>query len=197
VLAVWTGGGGIVCIIVRHDVWLAYNVTTQNLNYYATIAASAKVKRAVFGVFVETDERGPDLTFPSACRIMEDAGVAYTIVKYGDVNRRGEGTTPYRLSRGNGPIPSTNNGNTGNNLPASALSSNDLLRVLAEVIDLPRAVNQVFSMGVGNRVDAEVLVYMKSQGWPERVQIGLLLGDFMDVLEAKYIEHSASQLEYK
>ena len=39
-------------------------------------------------------------------------------------------------------------------------------------MDLPKAYNNVYGIGPGTRLDAEILVYMKSQGWPERVQVG-------------------------
>lgn len=35
-------------------------------------------------------------------------------------------------------------------------------------------------------MDAEILVYMKSQGWPERVQVGLLVGDMMEKIEERW-----------
>ena len=66
------------------------------------------------------------------------------------------------------------------------MSSDDLMRIIAEVIDLPKTFNTVYGVGAGSDVDREILSYMKSQGWPERVQIGLLCGDFMEKAEAAY-----------
>jgi len=46
----------------------------------------------------------------------------------------------------------------------------------------------VYGIGPGTLLDQEILIYMKSQGWPERVQVGLLMGDMMDSIEKKYEE---------
>lgn len=62
------------------------------------------------------------------------------------------------------------------------------MRVLAECVDIPKAFDQVFGIGPGSKLDAEILVYMKSMGWPERVQVGLLMGDMMERVEKKYLE---------
>jgi hypothetical protein len=43
--------------------------------------------------------------------------------------------------------------------------------VLVEAVDLPKAYGQVYGMGPGTALDAEILVYMKSRGWSERVQV--------------------------
>jgi hypothetical protein len=56
------------------------------------------------------------------------------------------------------------------------------------VVDLPKTFDNVYGMGSGGQLDQEILVYMKSQGWPERVQVALLLGDLMERIETKYLE---------
>merc|ERR1711988_1606255 len=66
------------------------------------------------------------------------------------------------------------------------LSSDDLMRIIAEVVDIPKTFNNVYGIGAGSKVDTEILTFMKSQGWPERVQIGLLCGDFMEKAETAY-----------
>jgi hypothetical protein len=57
---------------------------------------------------------------------------------------------------------------------------------VTEVVDLPKSFNNVYGIGPGTRLDTEILVYMKSQGWPERVQVGLLVGDMMEKIEQRY-----------
>ena len=44
-------------------------------------------------------------------------------------------------------------------------------QVLSEVVDIPKTFNNVYGIGPGTRLDAEISVYMKSQGWPVRVQV--------------------------
>lgn len=46
---------------------------------------------------------------------------------------------------------------------------------MSESIDLPKSFDQVYGVGPGGQLDQEILVYMKSQGWPERVQVKLSL----------------------
>ena len=38
-------------------------------------------------------------------------------------------------------------------------------------MDIPKTFNNVYGIGPGTRLDAEISVYMKSQGWPVRVQV--------------------------
>ena len=49
-------------------------------------------------------------------------------------------------------------------------------------MDIPKTFNNVYGIGPGTRLDAEISVYMKSQGWPVRVQVSghHLLGDLTD-----------------
>jgi hypothetical protein len=42
---------------------------------------------------------------------------------------------------------------------------------MAEIVDIPKTFNSVYGVGGGTLLDAEVHVYMKSQGWPERTQV--------------------------
>ena len=48
---------------------------------------------------------------------------------------------------------------------------NGLVQVLLEAVDLPKTYNSVYGVGAGTTLDSEILIYMKSQGWPERVQV--------------------------
>jgi hypothetical protein len=111
------------------------------------------------------------------------------------LSKVGESKVPYRIVRGSLPLPQ-----------GKILSHEDLLRMFVEVIDLPKSFNNVYGVGPGTALDTEILVYMKSQGhsltllthsltslltyllkgWPERVQIGLLMGDMMEKIEKSY-----------
>jgi hypothetical protein len=55
---------------------------------------------------------------------------------------------------------------------SSRLSSS---QVLSETVDLPKTYNTVYGIGPGSAIDSEILVFMKSRGWPERVQVGMLM----------------------
>lgn len=161
-----------------NEAWIAFNVSSSELSSMADIAVKNGVKRAVFAVPVGEDEAGADVTFDPACDKMKSAGVDYTIIKFGanSASRMGEAKFPYRIVRGESALPEG----------GEILSSDDLMRIITEVIDLPKTFNTVYGIGPGSHVDREILSYMKSQGWPERVQIGLLCGDFMEKIEDAY-----------
>ena len=57
---------------------------------------------------------------------------------------------------------------------APKLSSGDLCRIISEVLDIPKTYGETYGLGPGSKVDSEILVYMKSQGWPERVQVKVI-----------------------
>jgi len=166
------------------DAWIAFNVTSSLLPIFAAAAVKSSVKRVVFAVQLQNDESGPDVCFSPICEQLSAAGVLYTIVKYGELRPMGEGKYPYRIVRGALPIPSL----TRSNSPVGSfpLSTQDLYRVLAEAVDLPKTYNNVYGIGPGTTLDSEILIYMKSQGWPERIQVGLLMGDMMEKIEQKY-----------
>lgn len=44
-------------------------------------------------------------------------------------------------------------------------------QILAESVDIPKTYNNVYGVGAGTSLDSEILIYMKSQGWEERVQV--------------------------
>ena len=73
------------------------------------------------------------------------------------------------------------------------MSLNDLLRVISETMDIPKTYNNVYGIGPGSALDTEIMVYMKSRGWPERVQIGLLMGDMMETIEKKWQAEKETQ----
>lgn len=168
--------------VAGNEAWIAFNVSSAELPAMADLAAANGVKRAVFAVPVWGDEVGADVTFSETTEKLSKAGVDYTILKFSgeDVTRMGEAKFPFRIVRAAMPLPGTETG--------PVLSSDDLMRVIIEVVDLPKTFNKVYGIGPGSRVDSEILVYMKSQGWPERVQIGLMVGDIMEKIEVKYNE---------
>lgn len=164
--------------IQGNEAWIAFNVSSSELSSMADIAIKNGVKRAVFAVPVGEDEGGADVTFTPICDKLKSAGIDYTILKFGAsaASRMGEAKFPYRIVRGESALPEG----------GEVLSSDDLMRIITEVIDLPKTFNTVYGVGPGSFVDREILSYMKSQGWPERVQIGLLCGDFMEKIEDAY-----------
>ena len=80
-----------------------------------------------------------DLTFNETCSILQNAGVEYTILKYGDMRPMAEAKYPYRVMRGGLAIPTEGQG----------LSNGDLWRIIAELVDLPKSFNNVYSVGSG------------------------------------------------
>ena len=62
--------------------------------------------------------------------------------------------------------------------------------MLSESVDLPKTFNTVYGIGPGTALDAEIHVFMKSKGWSERIQVGMLMGDMMETLENKVQEHN-------
>ena len=161
-----------------HEAWIAFNVSSSALSSMADVAIESKIKRVVFAVPVLEVESGTGVMFPEATEKLKKGGVDFTIIKFGvdQALRMGEAKFPYRISRGELPLPQA----------GDILSSDDLMRIISEVIDIPKTFNCVYGVGAGSDVDREILSYMKSQGWPERVQIGLLCGDFMEKAEAAY-----------
>lgn len=145
----------------HHLTLFASSVTSTELPVYASIAAKVGLKRVVFAVNVQGVEKGEGVTFDEAVETLKAANVVYTIFKFGAVRKMQEAKYPYRIVRGDLPLPTE----------GQTLSSEDLMRVLTEVVDLPKAFNSVFGIGPGTQIDSEISVYMKSQGWPERVQV--------------------------
>jgi len=160
------------------DTWLSFNVSSSAIAEQAEIAAKSGLKRVVFAINVDPTESGENVTYDGACKLLSDAGIAYTFIKYTNVQQMGEAKFPYRIVRGIRPLPTL----------GTMLASEDLMRVVSEVIDLPKTFNSVYGVGPGTNLDSELLMYMKSQGWPERVQVGILMGDMMESLEKKYDE---------
>lgn len=176
--------------LTGQDAWIAFNVVTSDLLGLSRKAVSSGIKRVVFAVNLKEEERRlADLEFNEACSILRDAGTDFTIIKYGDVVNFEEAKFPYRVVRGSAPLPENQD---------HFLCSGDLMRIITEVIDIPKTYGAVYGIGAGTKVDAEILVYMKSQGWPERVQVGLLVGDMMEKIEKLYEEETQKRIgEYK
>jgi hypothetical protein len=109
--------------LVGKEAWLSFNVSTAQLPEHAKFAAEAGLKRAVFGVYLDESERSTGALFEEVTKILTDSSVEFTIMKFGDVAKMGESKFPYRITKGENPIPS--DGIKEN----SALSSGDLMRV--------------------------------------------------------------------
>ena len=137
-------------VLKDKEAWLAFNVSSSDLPKYCDTAAKVGLKRVVFGVKMNPDESGTGVEFEDSCKILAQAGIMYTIVKFGDVRRMGEAKFPYRVVRGAMPLP-----------VGEILSSEDLMRVLIECVDLPKTFSNVYGIGPGSAVDSEILVYMK------------------------------------
>lgn len=172
------------------DAWIAYNLKSSEIRSSADLAVKCGVKRVVFAVQLnESEKRSKDLVFKDACEKMRSAGVEYTILKYGDVARNvEEAKFPYRVVRGALELPNPEAA------VAPMISSGDFCRIISEVLDIPKTFGETYGVGPGSKVDSEILVYMKSQGWPERVQVGLLVGDMMEKIEKMYEEEAERRI---
>lgn len=193
--------------LMGSEVWLAFNVSTVNKQVvdYASLAAEVDgLKRVVFGVKIPSSSDSADSTevtqmIDEAVNILSAKGIEYTIVKFADIIQRGEAKAPYRIVRKELPLPTGNPPESGKNdgdqfsTPSQPLSSDDLFRVLSEAVDIPKTFNNVYGIGPGSRLDAEILIYMKSRGWPERVQVGILMGELMERIERQYEEAKKEQ----
>ena len=76
--------------LAGRDAWLAFNVTAEQVDVHAELAARQGLKRVVFGVHVPPALRGADVVFERAQERLREAGVAFTFVKFGDVKRMTE-----------------------------------------------------------------------------------------------------------
>ena len=113
--------------LAGNDVWLGFNVSGSDLPSYASIASKLGIKRVVFGVNTMLDPSIDGDVYKTATQLLLDAGVAYTIVKYGSVKKSKESKVPYRIVRGELPLPNER----------SQLSSDDLYRVLLNKLKCP------------------------------------------------------------
>ena len=173
-------------VLKEVDAWIAYDILSSELPELADTAVKAGLKRVVFAVHVQTEEeKGPEFTFAEVCDKLKGAGIDYTILKYSDPRKMEEAKFPYRIVRDVLPMP------TGGRF--NCLSQDDLIRVITETLDIEKTFNNVYGIGPGTQLDTEILTFMKSRGWPERVQVGLLMGDMMETIEQKFEEEQATQ----
>ena len=173
----------------EQEAWIAFNMTSAEVMTQAELAVKKNLKRVVFAVRLDDSERKtPNMEFKEACEKMDNAGVKYTILKYGDLMKMAETKFPYRVQRGALELPAPEGS------MAPALSSGDLMRIVSEVLNIPKTYGHTYGIGPGTKVDSEILVYMKSQGWPERVQVGLLVGDMMEKIEKMYEEEAQKRI---
>jgi hypothetical protein len=181
-------------VLAGSDAWVCVNVTSGSLPLFAEAAAKAKLRRVVFAVNVSGsgEEQGEGVGFKESCDLLREAGVSFTILKHGAVRAMAEGKYPYRIVREALPLPTLSAANSVSG--TFDLSSEDLFRVLVEAIDIPKTFDKVFGIGPGSSLDSEILVYMKSQGWPERVQVGMHVGDLKESIEKKFELERKSQM---
>ena len=186
------------------DALVSFNVLPSELSDYCSILSSSNtLKRVVIGVNCSNSEYvGEGVTFSTECELLQKAGISYTILKYTDLRAMEEGKYPYRVVRDQLPIPSLDTLTSPSLQGSFPLSTEDLYRVISEVVDIEKTSNKVFGIGPGTSLDAEILIYMKSQGWPERVQVSMLMGDLMESIEQKFLEEqkrlqASSQLPVK
>jgi hypothetical protein len=202
------------------EVWVAYNVSSSQIDEYSAVAAECGVQRVVFGVCMESEQRGADVLLESATAKLAEAGIQYTFIKYAEVAPGREALQPYRIVRDVLALPcpasasplsaddlfrvSTKCTHHPSSIPHPPLPTDCLLlflrltvspvlvscKVLSETVDLPKTYNSVYGIGPGTSIDSEILVFMKSSGWPERVQIGMLMGDIMERIEVKVEEEN-------
>jgi len=161
------------------DAWISFNITSAEVPKMAELAVSAGLKRVVFGVRLTPEEEEVGNTYNETTEKLINAGINYTIVNFGqNVEKESEARYPYRIRLGSLPLPKPTVGHY--------LCSGDLLRVIAESVDFLKSFNTVYGIGPGTFVDSEIMCYMKGMGWPERVQVGIALGDTFDEFDRKY-----------
>lgn len=172
------------------DAIVIHNVQMSNIKQYVDMIKRLQVKRAVIAVnvtgheadneitnsYVESLFRGDQVDSSS----VEPKQPIYTVIKYSEpVIFEEESRRPFRIVVDTTPVPTA---------PSSRLATGDLLRVLTECIDLPKAFNRVFGMGPGNALDNEILVWMKAQGISTSDRVAVLLSDFQEVSEQRLKE---------
>lgn len=161
---------------------MAFNVSQSALPAFAAICRDLKLRRVVLGVSVEGSESDVSLTNATAAALFGD--ICFTVIKYGRTEKLAEAKQPYRIVRGDQPVPV---------LEHAQLATGDLFRALSESINLPKAFNGVFGMGPGGAFEQHVLVIMRAQGFSQGEQAGVLLGDTMENAKKLYDEHMLKQ----
>lgn len=128
-------------LLSTQDAWIAFNVSSSDVTQYAAAAAKANLKRVVFAICLNDDEKfKSDFEFENARDILKSSGVRFTFLKYGDVRQLSEAKFPYRVVRGALPLPAQQE---------YSLSSGDLMRIISEVVDIPKTFDSVYGVGPG------------------------------------------------
>lgn len=171
------------------DAIVAHNVQLSNIKQYIDMIKRLQVKRAVIAVNVTGRESDNEITNSYVESLFhgdqDDSSVdpkqpIYTVIKYSEpVIFEEESRRPFRIVVDTTPVPT---------VPSSRLATGDLLRVLTECIDLPKAFNRVYGIGPGNALDNEILVWMKAQGISTSDRVAVLLSDFQEVSERRLKE---------
>lgn len=109
------------------EAWIGFEVSLDDLEGFARLAAELSMKRVVFAVRMETAEQmGANVMLENAASILTAAGIKYTLIKYaGDFSIRSEATFPYRIVRDALPLPQASAKNR-----FQSLSSDDIFRVI-------------------------------------------------------------------
>lgn len=171
------------------DAIVVHNVQLSNIKQYIDMIKRLQVKRAVIAVNVTGRESDNEITNSYVESLFrgdqDDSSVdpkqpIYTVIKYSEpVIFEEESRRPFRIVVDTTPVPT---------VPSSRLATGDLLRVLTECIDLPKAFNRVYGIGPGNALDNEILVWMKAQGISTSDRVAVLLSDFQEVSERRLKE---------
>lgn len=167
---------GILDVLSGQEVWLANNVSIEEIESFTNIATRSGISRVIFLVNIPPEYHlTPNLTFDKTAEAFKVAGIHYTILKYSRQQPPSSyQPNAFRVQRGDLPLGTLNAGD---------VASEDLYKVAAEIIDIPKTFDSVYGIIRGNELDREIASYMASCGWPERVKIGVLVGDVMERVE--------------
>eukprot|EP01031_Cornospumella_fuschlensis_P026053 gene26053-31456_t len=166
------------------DGWLAFNVSAAQVPAFASLAVDLRLQRLVLAVREDSEAAAYGHAYGETMQQLAESGVNATILRYEEPTALPEARAPYRIMRGHLPLPTARS--TGAQL--SSVGLGDLLRIAAEAFDIAHGSGQVFGVGPGGPLDADVLAVMRAKGLPEVAQVSVLLSDFMEVRQAKYME---------
>ena len=62
-------------------------------------------------------------------------------------------------------------------------------------MDISASLDKVYSVGGGTFLDAQILTFVRSRGWQERMQVAYSLQGLMGTLEERYIYRVQQQAE--
>ena len=108
------------------EAWIGFDVSLDELEAFAHLAAELSMKRVVFAVRMETEQQmGENFMLNDTASILSAAGIKFTLIKYaGNFSIRNEAAFPYRIVRDALPLPQASAKNR-----FQTLSSDDIFRV--------------------------------------------------------------------